>query len=92
MMLKCTKDLSWSLKELFHITSGLNMINFYEVCTMLLISSSFATAGASVVISAPCAAAWCCASCWQTAASNNAETSGVCNNKLKVLCLKILYK
>lgn len=45
---------------------------------MLLISSSFATAGASVVTSVPCtAAAWFCASCWQTAASNNAETSGV---------------
>ena len=54
---------------------------FYEVCTILLISSSFATAGASVVTSVPCAAAWCCASCWQTAASSNAETSGVCNFK-----------
>ena len=83
MRLKCTNDLSWSLKKLFHITSGLNKVNFYEVCTMLLISSSFATAGASVVIRALCAAAWCCASCWQTAASNNAETSGVYNDKLK---------
>ena len=50
---------------------------FYDVCTILLISSSLATAGASVVTRVPCAAAWCCASCWQTAASSRAETSGV---------------
>ena len=50
---------------------------------MLLISSSLATAGASVVTSVPWEAAWCCASCWQTAASSNAETSGVCSKNLE---------